>query len=239
MDISKAVRNPQRVHASLLEKDNQLITKTGCTIYIPERYISKGLAVIGTEISILGIYAMFIDDVTYGVSTATAMCTLGDLHISDKVTIEDVDYLSYKFPAGAVVLKTVELVIVKKIVNAIMDFFVDYGYTPWFFNYVDLAELFFDTGYWNKMDMGGQIVQDIITANISRDPKDITKLFKDTMSNIKQLDTRPTFIPQRDIGMNTSSNLARVNGSELARATRAMLLSEPTQPQELEDILMN
>lgn len=239
MDISKVKRDPQRVHASLLEKDDQLITKTGCTIYIPERYISKGLAIIGTEISILGVYAMFIDDTTYGVSTATSMCTLGEMHIADSITIDDTVYLSYKFPAGAVVLKTVELVVNKKIVNAIMDFFIDFGYTPWFFNYIDLAELFIDTGYWNNMNMGGQIVQDIITAHISRDPKNLNEFYRFIIENVKQLDTRPVFIPQRDVGMNTSSNLARVNGSELARATRAMLLSEPTQPQELEDILMN
>lgn len=238
MDISKTIRDPQKVHATLIEKDGQLITKTGCTIYLPERYISKGLAVVGSEISILGIFAIFIDNVTYAVSTATSMVTIGDIHISDAVVVDEMSYISYKFPAGAVVLKSVELVKDKKITNSIMDCFIDYGYTPWFFNYIDLAELFIDSSYWNNMNMGDPIVQDIIVANISRDPKDIKVLFRTVIDSVKQIHTRPNFIPQRNITLNTSSNLARVNGSELARATKALLLSEPAHPQELEDILM-
>lgn len=238
MDISKTIRNPSKVHASLLETDDQLITKTGCTLVLPEGYISKGLAVIGSEVSILGIFAMFIDDVTYGMSTATSMMTLGPDYIPGNTVIDDVTYLTYKFAPGATVFKTVELIIDKKIVNSIMDFFIDYGHSPWFFNYVDLAELFIDAGYFNNMNMGGQIVQDIIIANIARNPEDVRQLFKEVLKNINQINTRPLFISQRDVAMNTSSNLARVNGSELARTTQAMLLSTPTHSQELEDILI-
>lgn len=238
MDISKTIRDPQKVHDTLLEKDDQLITKSGCTIYVPEGYTSKGLAVIGTEISILGVFAIFIDDKTYGVSTATSMMTLGDNHITDSVMVGETVYLSYTFPAGAVVFKSVELIKEKKLVNAIMDFFFDYGYSPWWMTYLDMAELYKYAGYFNQMNMGGQIVQDIIVAGIARNPDNVHQFYRMELDNIKQIYQRPTFLKQRDIAMNTSSNLARINGSELARATKAVLLSEPTQPQELEDILM-
>jgi hypothetical protein len=47
MDISKAKRDAAKVKTTLFETpENQLVTKTGCSIYVPAGYTSKGLAVV-------------------------------------------------------------------------------------------------------------------------------------------------------------------------------------------------
>ena len=142
MDISKAKRDAAKVKATLFETpENQLVTKTGCSIYVPAGYTSKGLAVISSEVSILGTYAMFIDDTTYAVSIATSMMTILPDGI-DNVQLDGEEYFRFDFKPGSTVIKNTKLVKSKKLTNYIMDYFIDYGHTPWFMNYRDLAELF-------------------------------------------------------------------------------------------------
>ena len=77
MDISKAIRDPYRVMSTLHEtEDHKLITKTGCYITVPVGYCSKDLAVVGSEVSIIGIFAIFSEDNVYSVSLATSMMSI-------------------------------------------------------------------------------------------------------------------------------------------------------------------
>lgn len=236
MDISKLKRNPKLVHDTLMEtEDGALVTKSGCFILFPEKYISKGLASIGTEISCLAVFAIFIDDTTYAVSSATSICHLGD-GIIDNVTIEDTVYTRVTFGPGDIIMKNTNLIVDGKLVNTIMDFFMGYALSPFFFNYLDMAELFLNVNYFNGLHMGDiQLVRDIMAANISR-KLDNAKIPFRTGITAKELHIRPQFIPQNNIALNASSNLARLNGPELMRATRAALLDTKTTASDLEEL---
>lgn len=239
MDISKAVRNADKVKATLFETpENQLITKTGCSIYIPAGYTSKGLAVISSEVSILGTFAMFIDDTTYSVSIATSMMAILP-DVIDTVMLDGEEYFRFDFKPGSTVIKNTKLVKSKKLTNYIMDYFIDYGHTPWFMNYRDLAELFNRSRYWNDMQMGqGQAVLDIIVAGIARNPKSIKQYYRHAIDKNQDLFGFPRFVPLRDIAINTTSNLARLNGSEMQRGIKSALLAEPQRSEPLEELFI-
>lgn len=235
MDISKLKRNPTKVQDTLFEnKEHQLITKTGCKIVIPASYTSKGLAVISSEVSILGIFAMVIDGNFYSVSRSTSMMTITPTSI-DSEMINDTEHLVFTFAPGSVVIKNTMLVKNKKLVNNIMDYFVDYGHSPWFISYVDHSELFANSKYFNDIKLGqSQAVLDIITAHVSRNPKKFEQYYRHSIKESSELWLQPTFIATRDIANNTTSNLARINGSELQRALKASLLAKPERAEPLE-----
>lgn len=234
MDISKLKRNPTKVQGTLIEKNNQLITKTGCKIVIPATYTSKGLAVISSEVSVLGIFAIIIDGDFYSVSRSTSMMTLMPTQIDTEV-IADAEHLVFTFTPGSVVIKNTMLVKNKKLVNNVMDYFVDYGHSPWFISYIDHAELFANAKYFNDIKLGqSQAVLDVITAHVSRNPKKFEEYYRHSIKDSADIYKQPTFIATRDIANNTTSNLARINGSELQRALKASLLSQPERAEPLE-----
>jgi len=237
MDISNLKRKPEVVIKTLTEKNGQLITKTGCTVMIPAGYTNKGLATISSEVSILGVFALIIEGGFYSVSKATSLMIIEPDTI-DTIDIEGEDYIVFTFNPGSVVIKNTMLVRDKKIVNTIMDYFIDYGHSPWFINYVDHAEIFKDSGYFNDIKLGSsQSVRDVITAHISRNPNKFAQYYRHAIKDGSGLLIRPTFIATRDIANNTTSNLARINGSELQRAIKSSLLANPTRIEPLEQLL--
>ena len=57
MDITKAVRSPEKVRATLKRVGDELITLKGCSIIFPRTYEDKQLAYMGNDISLVGIFA--------------------------------------------------------------------------------------------------------------------------------------------------------------------------------------
>lgn len=238
MDISKLKRTPAIIHDSLVTKNGQVITKTGCVISIPANYTNYGLAILSAEISILGIYAIVVGGKHYAVSSATGMLTLGPCAI-DNVMIEDVDYLEFTFEPGDVVIKNTSVVKNKKFINDIMNYFVDYARVPWFMDMVDHAEMFKNAKYFNDLNMArSQAILDIMTAKLCRSHDNVKVPYRYTITSDEQVRSKPRIIPLRDIPNNTASNLARINGSELQLGIKTAMLSEPTRTETLEEIFM-
>lgn len=242
MDISNLKREPQKVRETFMEnKNHELITKTGCTIYVPANYTEKGLGFIAAEVSILGIFMVVIKGGYYAVSDkATSMITLGPCLIDTvKMGPDEEEYLKFEFEPGAVVMKTTLLVKDKKLTNAVLDYFVDFGHSPWFFNYLDLAELLRETPHFNDIKLGGgQPVYDMIVAPLARTPKDITSYYRHFIKSEDEIYKRPLFVPTRDIALTTTSNLASLNGSELQRGIKAALTREVDRSEPLEELFI-
>lgn len=239
MDISKLKHDPDKVNKTLFVTDsNELRTATGCKIYIPAGYIGKGLASISSEVSTLGVFAIFCDDVHYGVSMATSMVVLGPCDF-DTVSMGDEDFYVFTFDKGAVVIEDVNLVKNKKITSPILDYFNDYGHSPWFMNGLLQSELLRDTKYFNDIFLGGgQPVYDMMVAPLARDPKNIKTQWRHILKVDSDIFSRPALLPSRDIAANTTSNFARLNGSEMKQGIKAALLSKPEREEPLETIFI-
>ena len=239
MDISKLKHDPDKVNKTLFVTDsNELRTATGCKIYIPAGYIGKGLASISSEVSTLGVFAIFCEDVHYGVSMATSMVVLGPCDF-DTVSMGDEDFYVFTFDKGAVVIEDVNLVKNKKITSPILDYFNDYGHSPWFMNGLLQSELLRDTKYFNDIFLGGgQPVYDMMVAPLARDPKNIKTQWRHILKVDSDIFSRPALLPSRDIAANTTSNFARLNGSEMKQGIKAALLSKPEREEPLETIFI-
>ncbi len=234
VDITKIKRDAKTIQSTLFRENDQLITKTGCTIYFPQDYTSKGLAVFGDRINCLGIFAIFSDDVHYGISKATSMMSFGKCEY-ELVDIDSRAFFKLVFEPGSVVVHNVKLVISSTFINYVMDYFVDYGKTPsWFFTQRDSAGILKWCRYFNKINLGSQAVQDVLIAGISRDPDNINTYMRHSNPGEDILDKYPRYVPLRDIAMNTTSNLASINGSELNRGIKQTLLNEPERAEALE-----
>lgn len=234
MDISKLVRDPVRVQSTFKEAGDQLITLKGCSIVFPKKYETKQLVYIGEDISLVGIFATFIDDTTYSVSTVPSKFAMGECLI-DVIKIEDEEYYKLTYSPGAVVIKNVNALKVKVFSYNIVNYFIDYGNMPWFLNYLDAAELLRDIKHFCNIELGaGQAGFDVLISLISRSTENVREHYRLGIKSEADLYKRPRFIPLMEKSLMTSSVLARVTGGELKRSIRESLIDDKATGEPLE-----
>ena len=236
MDISKLIHNPKKVHETLLRnKDHQIVTKTGCAIYFPTDYASKGLASLGEVVSVVGIFMMVVDGNHYAVSLVPALFKTLPVSI-DTETIWDREYYKLTYSPGNVVMEDCRLVPIKKFSGIITDYFIDYGKTPEFVTYDKLSIILAKCRKYCNITLANPIARDIIVAGLSRDKKDPRTLYRLKIKSIVDARKAPLYIPMRDIALNTTSNFARINGNEMIRGIKETLLADATTPAPLEQL---
>ena len=121
--------------------DGSMMTKKACKIYVPYRYVEYGLAKIGIENHILGVYALVFDDSVYTVSRINAMVPINPSQ-TNRIKINGEDYLEFVFEANSIVIKNMDLVKMDTIIYLIFEEFLLKGHVPQFFSYEDLGRLF-------------------------------------------------------------------------------------------------
>lgn len=229
MDISKLTKGVNTVKNALITADDsdQILAKKPVMICIPTKYTTAGLATIGEEVRIIGIFAYIVDG-KYAVSKATSMMKITP-DATSSVNYMGADYTIFHFPAGSTIIDNINLVKNKKLVDTVMTYFHDRGYIPWFMDELLHSELYADVKDFNNLNTGaGQSNFDILTALVSRDPKNFDVKFRHSITDENQIYDQPVILPIRDIAENTTSALSKLNGSELQRSLESALADSPS-----------
>ncbi len=240
MDITKAKRDPDKIKSHLRNEGDKMITLKPCSIIIPESFTTKGLAIISSKVMIVGIFAMFDEsEKFYTVSKATALMTINPSSI-ETIKLDGRNYIKFGFDAGSEVITNRKLLRNKKLTYNVFNHIIDYGNVPWFFNYVDYAEIFKKSSYWNDLKLGqSQLVWDILIAHITRNPNNVKEYFRHFITDNHQVFAKAFEVPLHDVAATTTSNLARLNGPELQRSIKSALLAVPTRAEPLEQLIIN
>lgn len=239
MDIKKLVREPKRVHAALRELENStLVTTRPTKIYIPVRYAERGLAEIGAEIYICGIFAMVVDGIYLSVSLTNAMMRITPTAML-KVKIEGDDYYEFSFDPGATVVANLDLVKIDTLVYRIFDEFFSKGRIPWFIGYDELGKLFNTAKAYANANLGSaQEVMDMLASIVSRDTKDRVKYYRQTVKNYEDMATNPpAFISLRSIPYAATNTTSKIAGSYFRTGTESALNRPSDRIEKIEEIL--
>lgn len=173
MDFGSLKRDPAQVHKTLVENpDGSVMTTTGCSIVIPERYIERELAHVADEFQTLGIFALVTNDGNYAVSTAMAMLRLNPI-ATTKVTYKEASYLILQFAPGSIVIHSTDVVKDEVLLYDVYNDFIDSGNIPWFVNYNDMLLMFDNSLYFTGRKLGSNhSVLPLIISTIARSGKD-------------------------------------------------------------------
>lgn len=235
MDYSHYIHDAAKVHAALAELPNgSLVAKKAVKIVVPARFAERGLAFVGLDTSIVGIFAIILDDQYYGVSLTNAMMRITPSSTS-KVTYDEDEYYEFSFDPGAVVIPSLDLVKIDTIVYNIYDEILGKGRVPWYLSYELMGSLF-DTA---KEHAGANIGQqqevvELMVSLITRDASDRVKYYRQVIADPNK---KPAFIPLRSVAYAATNTLNKLAGS-YARDGMASALVTPTERVErLEDLL--
>lgn len=238
MDIRKLTRDAQFIHSCLHEtKDAKLIALEPVKIYIPARFEERGLAEVGAENRIIGIYAMVAGD-KYAVSLVNAM-----LEIKPSSTllikIDEIDYYEFSFDKGQVICPNLNLVKKDTLVYKIYDEILAKGKAPWFMDYLDLGNIFNTAKEYAGTNVGSNnVVTELIISLLSRDNQDKTKYYRTTVQSLEEIKSRPPFvIPLTSVEYAATNTTNKLAGSYYHTGVVSALNNESTRTEKIEEIL--
>lgn len=237
MDFRKLTRDADKVKAQLRElPDASVVTLHGCKIYVPARYVEQGLAFIGNENYIFGMYAMVVGDTYYAVSNA---CTLLHIHPSGTGTVrcDEVDYYEFSFDPGTTVFTTVNVVKDDVLPYKMYKEFVEMGKVPCYFDYVDCANMFTSVPHYCGVDLGAnEAIVSAIGSSICKNPKDLTQPYALILKNIADRHRQPfTIVPFRDVQFGATNTTAKIMGSYSDQALTSALVNPSQRSEGIEE----
>jgi hypothetical protein len=239
MNPKQLVRDADKVKAALREtSDGKLVAVKPVKIYIPSRYVEVGLATIGIETSICGVYAITVEGSFYAVSLINAMVRIEPTSMM-KILIDGDEYYEFEFEKGATVIPMLDLVKADAIVYKIYNEIIAGGHTPWFLSYVDMA-LIFDTA---KEYAGANIgqnheVTELLVSIVARDARNRHQFYRQTIEDMHDLLTNPpVFIPLRSPEYAAGNTLNKLAGSYFSRGVVSALVTPTTRLERLDQIL--
>lgn len=239
MDPSTWKRDAKKVFAALSEQaGGEVLATRPIRIYVPERYMEKGLGEIGSETFILGIFAIVVDDKYYAVNKVAAMMRIKPTTTST-VKFNGDTYLEFYFEPGSVVFASLDLIVENTIVYQIFNNFISNGAVPWFVEYEDMAKIFAtaDKHAGFKL-MGSHTIIEMITAAIARNEKKRTEYFRHSLDAADgPLTQKPAWIALRNISLGATNTTARLQGSYWADGLTSALANPSTKLERVEQLL--
>ena len=229
------VRNASAVLGSIkTTEDKKVIAMKPCKIQIPARYLAKGLAEIGADIYIYGIYALILDTGEYAVSSMMGMFrTIPDS--STIITIDEVPYYEFSYSAGSILVDNINIVIKDTLVFNVFEEFIFRGNVPWFLNYEDMAKIF-DTAneYSGSKVAANDVIIEMVISMISRKHKDRSKLFRLTVTDKKHV---PDYVPLMSVFYSVSNTLSKLSGSYFNDGVISAIVNPSQSTSRIEQIL--
>lgn len=240
MDVANLTRKATAIHDNLIElPDGSIITRSGCVIHIPARYVDKGLATLGNETYICAIFGISDSSGNYAVSKAAAMMRIEPISQS-KYSVNGEEYLAFEFPPGSTVIPDTQLVVQSTLLYNIYAFFVGGGDIPWFMDYEQDVLRLFDT---DEIHAGSRLVPDravfhMIAATISRYKEDKTKYYRQVAKDRMTITSvRPEYVPFKSVIYGPKSTASRLMGNYFDQAVATALVNPATGRDDIETLL--
>ena len=239
MDPKKLIHAAKNVHSALAElEDGRLVAKKAVKIYIPSRFAERGLASIGIETQIVGIYAIVVDDAYYGISLVNAMIRIEPTSTM-KVMINGDEYFEFYFEPGSTVMSSTHLVKTDTLVYRIYDEIISKGRVPWYLGYSELGKIFDTAKYHAGANVGtNHEVTELIVSMISRDPKNRHQYYRRTIKSLDDLQKNPpAYIPLRSVTYAATNTTNRLAGSYFNNGLVSALVTPADRVERIEDLL--
>jgi hypothetical protein len=231
-------RNPELVKKHLTEQeDGSVITSAACRIVVPERYASRHLANIGTEVHILGFFAIILEDGSYGVSATAAMMRITPSS-TEKVNHNGTAYYEFHFFPGDRVFYNTYLVQNDTLTYYIYDEHLAKGNVPWYFNYFDLAHILSTAELHAGINLGNKALLELIVSTMCRDSSDMTRLYRHIYEGPEATAKNPpSVVAFRSVIWNTSDTTSKLIGAYFGDSITSALVNPSERVERIEELL--
>lgn len=244
MDSTAFVSDVARVHAAFVvtqdevTKTRRFVTRKGCKIYIPVRFTERGLASVGVEINIVGIFAIVVEDKYYATMIVNALTRI-EPNATNRVSFDGDEYFEFVFNPGSTVIPSLSLVKQNTLVYRIFDEFINKGRIPWYMSYPKMARLFDTAKKHAGANIGGDHeVTELIVSMISRNANDRTQYYRQIIEKPEDLLTNPPiFTPLKSVIDSATNTTNKLAGSYMQEGIISALGSPSERTERIEALL--
>jgi len=238
MDITKLKRNSKKIKSILNIKGDILSVDEAVTVLFPARYVNKKLAVLGSTVKTLGIFAIVDEHNNYSVFSVPTFIYLTPFK-SESIMIGDREYVSLEFQKGDVFTNNINLVKNKQFIYDLFDEFMLRGNIPWFMAYEDVANIFLKTSKYSGSGIGDNpLAMEVLIATTARYSKDKTKFYRNVIKDKAYLkENKPDFVALLDIYHTFTSTGSKLMGSYFKEGVTSALVNPSTKSTKVEEII--
>lgn len=180
IDISKWKRNPSKIQ-SYFNTNKDVVTVTAdLEVYFPERYITRELAFLDTDVRVISLYCIKDKQDNYAITRAPIFVRLTPSNI-EEIKLEDSlkNYRVLTFPKGTVYTPNVNCIVRDNFVYNLFDEFYLKGNIPFYLEYTDLPEIFAEAKAYTNTGIGEDLLAyEFISSVVTRVKKDKTKYIR-------------------------------------------------------------
>lgn len=239
MTTHRYKRDPEKVRqACAVGADGSVTALKPTKIMIPERFVENGLAVIGAQNQIAGVFAHIVDDTYYAVFLGVAMVTVEPTAIST-VKYDDDSYLELAFDPGSRVIVSQEVVMDKMLSYRLYDEMISKGRMPWYMGYDDRVRLLYTADALSGMPLlSNHAMLELNAAAISRDPANVNTYYRHAVKSYADMEAHPpSTIPLMSVSHGTTNTVSRLMGSYFEQGLDSALANPSTKVENIERLL--
>ena len=232
VDITKLKRDPSKVHAALKEVNGKIIALKPLSIMLPASLQEQDLVRIGATISILGIWCMVVDEQYYGISLTNSRMNIRP-SITNKVVVDNLEYIEFKFSKGDEVLSNNELVCEPTLVYSLYNEIIGKGKTPWYISLDDMSKLLDSSKEFGMVDLStAHSIHEMVTSSRCRQASDRALFHR----HAKETDPY-TMIPLKSVMYGANNTTAKIAGGYFAEGVNSALVNPSTRKAKIETLL--
>ena len=240
MDIKNIVRDAQYVRAHLRELDDErLVTLKDCRVYIPVRFSECGLASVGVDTNIVGIYLIVMEDKYSAVSLINTIIRF-EPQSTNRVVVNGDEYYEFVFPAGSTVIPNMNIVQNSKIPYRIYNEFFAKGRIPFYLTYEDLAKIFDTARKYGGVNIGSdREVTELLVSIISRSKNNRADFYRQVVMTPDDInDKKPTYVALKSVAYSATNTTNKLAGSYMQDGIVSALVSPSTREERIERLLL-
>lgn len=233
------VRNAAKVYQALTDEPGKpVIAKKALTIQFPVRFQEIGLAQIGAKTFAFGLVAVILESGEYALLNVNAFLELGPAKI-DLVKVDEVEYYSFRYEPGDVVIRTKELVRRTKLIFSAIDEFFFKGKVPYYVGYEDMGRIF-DTA---KKHAGTRAntsppVIEFMAAYIARKKNDRIKFIRENANSYGDFaPDKLEWVPFNSVYWSRPGTVNKIAGAYFQEGIVSAIVNPSTRTEKVESIL--
>ncbi len=217
--------------------DRSVVTKNGCKIFIPKRFVEKGVAEIGSDNYSLGLFPIVNDDNRFMLVNAISFIYLKPSAF-DTVLIDNEDYIQFSFNKNSVVIKSLNLVQKDTLVYDVFNEMISGGRIPWYFDYIDSASLL-DTASTiagTSIGKNPELIE-ILIAIVSRQKNNKMQFYRHSLSSKEALKNKPSIVPLKSVTYSATNTTNKLAGAYFDEGVTSALINPTTKADSIGTIL--
>lgn len=232
-------RDVDAVKSKLIVTENQqVICKTPMRIQIPVRFSEIGLAQVGADNNIYGMFAIITDTGEYCVWSSCAMIPITPAK-TVVVEIEGVSYYEFHFDAKQIMIPNLTVIKSNKPIFKVLSEIFFAGKVPYYMNADDVSNCFDTVGIYAGSRVGSiPELFEVFTSVIAREAGDKTKYRRVTAQSMRDFEAgKIGWVGMESPEYAVTNTFNRFAGGYFDRGATASLVSPNQQLDIVEKII--